>query len=66
MERTERAELQHGLRSATDQYRAALAARSALSPGDPGYRAAVQHLGVRWSRVQWWRRRMDEAARDIR
>ena len=39
-------------------YVAAIALRDATHPGDPGYHDAVLAVGLRWSQVRYWERRL--------
>lgn len=39
-------------------YFAAVAQRDATHPGDPGYHDAVLAVGLRWSQVRYWERRL--------
>jgi hypothetical protein len=39
-------------------YLAAIALRDATHPGDPGYHDAVLAVGLRWSQVRYWERRL--------
>lgn len=44
-------------------YAAAITRRDALVPGDPGYHDAVLDVGLRWSQIRYWERRIAPSLR---
>lgn len=43
-------------------YAIAIARRDAITPGDAGYHDAVLEVGLRWSQVRYWERRIGPVA----